>query len=239
MNDADVEVIREWICCYFDKIVKPKITNLDIMIKQGFVEEGLTLTLCYIDAMVNFPYPKRNDRKKTFINVVYDYSNFKESFSKISRIFLVRKGRDPSEKNTRSGTSISCYEKIKEVLLENFGRDNDHTQETDKDGMMKYLKSNLRNCDWENLLDNLDKFSYAGVLYERFRSAGVHEMGIETNLDKGVPMFERNEKGQDIYYSGDILCFSKEIICSTLTNIHTNLKTKCFDEAKWPCELSI
>ena len=236
MNREHIETMKAWILTYFDRIVEPKITNLDKIVDQGFIEEALTLALCYIDAMANFDREKRNDRKKTFINTIYDYSDFKELFSKISRIFLVRTGRDPSERNTKSGRSISHYEEIKAALLEKYGRDNDHTQEMDKDGVIQYLKGKLSTCDWENLETNLDRFSYAAVLYERCRSAGVHEMGFETPLQKGPPLFERNKQGEAIYY-GDILCFSKEIIVSTLKNVHHNLKSKCLQEAKWPCEL--
>lgn len=236
MNKEDIETMKEWIVTYFDKIVCPKISNLDKMIDQGFIEEALTLALCYIDTMANFDRQKHN-HNKTFINTIYNHSDFKESFSKISRIFLVRTGRAPSEKNTKSGTSISHFEEIKSALLEKFGRVNDHRQEMDKGGVIKYLKGKLSSCDWTNLEDNLDNFSYAAVLYERVRSAGVHELGIETVLHRGEPFFERNKAGEDIYYHEDILCFSKEIIISALKNIHQNLRKICLDEGRWPCEL--
>ena len=148
MNKENIETMKAWILTYFDRIVEPKITNLDKIVDQGFIEEALTLALCYIDAMANFDREKRNDRKKTFINTIYDYSDFKELFSKISRIFLVRTGRDPSERNTKSGTSISHYEEIKAALLEKYGRDNDHTQEMDKDGVIHNLKGKL--STWDN-----------------------------------------------------------------------------------------
>lgn len=237
MNEDEIKIMREWIATYFDEIVHPKITNLNKMVEQGFIEESLTLALCYIDAMANFDRPKRNDRKTTFINTIYDYSNLKESFSEISKIFLIRTGKDPSEKNSKGGTSIDKYEEIKKALLKKYGRGNDHLKEMDKDGVIQYLRGELRTCDWQNLEASLDRFSYAAVLYERWRSAGVHEMGFGTALHKGQPLIERNKKGEDIYYHDDILCFSKEIILSTLNNVHKNLKSKCLLEAKWPCEV--
>jgi hypothetical protein len=237
INDEDIKAKKEWIVTYFDGIVWLKITNLDKIIEEGFIEEALTLALCYIDAMANFYQRKSGDRKKTFIDTIYDYSDFEESFSKISRIFLVRNGKDTSGEKTRPGTPISCYEEIKAALLEKYGRNNNHHKEMDKKGVIQYLKSKLNSCDWKNIETNLDKFSYAAVLYEKSRSAGVHEMGFETMIHKGEPSFEQNKQGEDIYYSGDILCFSKEIILSTLKNVHQNLRRKCLDEAKWPCEL--
>lgn len=237
MNEEDIRAMNAWIDTYFDGIVQPKITNLHKMIDQGFSEEALTLALCYIDAMANFDRQKRNDRKITFINTVYDYSNYRRLFSKISKIFLISAGRDPPEKNTKSGTSISHFEEIKAALLEKYGRENDPLKEMDKDGVIQYLRGKLKTCDWQNLKNNLDRFSYAAVLYERCRSAGVHEMGFETALHKGQPLFERNKQGDDIYYYGDILCFSKEIILSALKNVHQNLKSQCLEEAKWPCDL--
>lgn len=236
-KENNIKAMKEWIGTYFDKIVEPKIANLEKMIDHGFIEEALTLALCYIDAIANFDRPKRGDRKTTFMNTLYDYSDFKESFSKISRIFIVRKGRDPSEKHTKSGTSLSNYEKIKEALLKIYGKNNDHHQEMDKDGVIRHLKQKLNTCDWSNLETNLDKFSYAAVLYERCRSAGVHEMGFEADPINGKILFEKNCKGEDVYYSEDILCFSKEIILTALKNIHKNLRKKCLDDAKWPCEL--
>jgi hypothetical protein len=237
MNDDDIRSMKEWITTYFDEIVQPKIRNVHKMIEQGYVEEALTLALCYIDAMANFDHSKRNDIKTTFINTIYDFSTFKESFSKISKIFLIRTGRDPSDKNTKGGTSIDKYEEIKAALLRKYGRDNDQQKEMTKDGVIEYLKGELHSCDWRNIEANLDRFSYAAVLYERWRSAGVHEMGFETVLQNGQPLIERNRKGEDIYYHGDILCFSKEIILATLNNVFQNLKSKCLLEVKWPCEI--
>lgn len=240
MNKEDIITTKEWIGTYFDGIVRPKITNLDRMIDQGFIEEALTLSLCYIEAIANFNptfnSQKRNVSQKTFINTIYDYSDFKASFSKISRIFLYRTGRDPF-KIAKVDKPICRCKEINDALSEIYGRDNDHHQEMDKDGVIQYLKTKLSSCDWEKLKTKLDSFSYAAVLYARGRSAAVHDMGFETVLDKGEPVFERNNQGDDIYYSGDILCFSKEIILSTLKNVHRNLRKKCLDEAKWPGEL--
>lgn len=237
MSEEDIKVMREWIATYFDKIVQPKIDNLNKMVTHGFVEEALVLALCYIDAIANFDRPKRNDRKITFINTVYDYSNFKDLFSRISKIFLIRMGRDISEAKTKSGVSISHFQEVKSALLRKYGRENDHLKEVDKDGVIQYLKTELRTCDWQNLESNLDRFSYAAVLYERWRSAGVHEMGLETSIHNGQPVIERNGHGDDIYYTNDILCFSKEIVLSTLTNLHRNLKSECLCKIKWPCEV--
>lgn len=237
MNPEDIKVMREWVTTYFDDIVQPKIDNLNKMVTQGFDEEALILGLCYIDAVANFDRPRRNDRKITFINTVYDYSGFKDRYSKISKISLIRMGRDPSETNTKNGVSISHFHEVKAALLQKYGRENDHLEEMDKDEVIQYLRTQLRTCDWQNLQTNLDRFSYAAVLYERWRSAGVHEMGFETSIHNGQPVIQRNEHGDDIYYAGDILCFSKEIILSTLINIHQNLRSQCLDEAKWPCEV--
>jgi hypothetical protein len=235
MNAENTKVLLELIRSYFDKIVEPKIANLDKMIDQGFTEEALTLALCYIDAMANFYY-KKGKLKQKFINTIYKYSGSKESFSKISKIFIIRIGRDPSEKN-KGGVKIACYEEIKAALLKKYGRANDHRQEVNKDELIKYLKTELGSCDWQNIEANLDKFSYAAVLYERGRSSGVHDMTIETAFRSGEPSFERNEMGEDIYYNDDILCFSKELILSTLKNVHKNLRAECISEAKWPFEL--
>lgn len=235
MNAEDIKVLREWIRSYFDKIVEPKIANLDKMIDQGFTEEALTLALCYIDAMANFYYKKGELRQK-YINTIYKYSGFKESFSKISKIFIIRSGQDPSDKN-KGGVKIAHYEEIKAALLKKYGRANDHRQEVNKDDLIKYLKTELGSCDWQNIEANLDKFSYAAVLYDRGRSSSVHDMAIETAFRSGEPSFERNEIGEDIYYNDDILYFSKEIILSTLKNVHKNLKAECISEAKWPFEL--
>jgi len=241
MNKEDIETMEEWIVTYFDKMVWPKITNLDRMIDQGFIEEALTLSLCYIEAIAifnpSFKSPKYNRSKETFINTIYAYSDFKASFSKISRIFLYRTGRHLCDKNAKVGKRICRCKEINAALLEEYRRDNDHHKEMDKDGVIQYLKTKLSSCDWGSLETNLDSYSYAAVLYARGRSSAVHEMGFETVLDKGEPVFERNKQGDDIYYSGDILCFSKEIILSTLKNVHRNLRSKCLAEAKWPGEL--
>jgi len=240
MNTEDIKTKEEWIVTYFDKMVWPKITNLDRMIDQGFIEEALTLSLCYIEAIAKFNPPfnsQKYNSQKTFISTIYKYSDFEASFSKVSRIFLHRTGRDPLDKNAKGGKAICRYEEINAALLEKYGRENDHHKEMDKDGVIQYLKTKLSSCDWENLKTNLDSYSYAAVLYAMGRTSAVHEMGFETALDKGEPVFERNTQGDDIYYSGDILCFSKEIILSTLKNVHQNLRSKCLAEAKWPGEL--
>ena len=85
----------------------------------------------------------------------------------------------------------------------------------------------------------MDKFSYAAVLYEEYRCAGVHKGAMATTWDAetGKPLFEKSEDGAAIYYSGNTLCFSKEIIIGTLESIHNNLREKCIMEIKWPYEL--
>jgi len=235
MNAEDTRVLRELIKSYFDNIVGPKIANLDKMIDQGFTEEALTLALCYIDAIANF-YCQKGEIRQKFINVIFKHSGYKESFSKISKIYIIRRGKDPSEKN-KDGVKIAHYEEIKAALLKKYGRANDHRQEVNKADLIKYLNTELGPCDWQNIEANLDKFSYAAVLYERGRSSGVHDMAIETTFELGEPSFEQNELGEDLYYDGDILCFSKELILSTLKNIHKDLGAECISEAKWPCEL--
>ncbi len=107
----------------------------------------------------------------------------------------------------------------------------------DKDALVKYLKGILKSCDWQNVEANVDKFSYASILWERYRSNGVRQLGVYAPLKNGGPVFERNARGEDIYYVDDILCFSKQIIISTLRNIHRNLKRKCLEELKWANEL--
>lgn len=230
MDTKDLESYRNWIADYFDRMVYPKIKNLDKIIDQGFVEEALTLALCYIEAIPNFLSPSITS-KHTFINTIYDYSGQKDLFSKISIWFFSIYSQDAKP--------IPNYNNIKTALINKFGSAYDVKQEVDKNELIKYLKSNLkRNCDIRNLEKNLDNFSYAAVLYEWGRSASVHNMGIFTTPSKGgVPLFSKNKQGDDVYYDSDRLCFSKEIIISTLKNIYINLRKKCLVEAKFPYEL--
>lgn len=235
MNTKEIEAKRDWIATYFDKMVGPKINNLDNMMNQGFIEEALTLALCYIDAIPNF-LAKNNNPRLTFIKTIYDYSGQKELFSKISIWFFVINGKDSSE-HDKNGTPIFHYKDIKEALIKRFDKNNNVQQEVDKDELIKYLKSNIKSCDTRNLKARLDYFSYAAVLYEWGRSSGVHSMGIFATSSKKGTSFEKNQQGEEVYYNSDRLCFSKEIIISTLKNIHQNLRKKCLDETKWPYEL--
>lgn len=236
MNTKEIEAKKDLIITYFDRMVGPKINNLDNMMNQGFIEEALTLALCYIEAITNF-LSNTNPTLTKYIKTIYDYSGQKDLFSKISIWFFLINGRDLSEKD-KNGSPISNYEDVKATLIKRFDKNNNVQQEVDKDDLIKYLKRNLKkNCDIRNLEQNLDKFSYAAVLHEWGRSTGVHNMGVFATSSTNGKLFEKNQHGEDVYYNSDRLCFSKEIIILTLKNIYQNLRKKCLDEAKWPYEL--
>jgi hypothetical protein len=51
-------------------------------------------------------------------------------------------------------------------------------------------------------------------------------------------MFERSHKGEDIYYDGNVLYFSKEIILEVLSNITQALRKECASQCRFPWELA-
>ena len=236
MNKEAIKAKKTIIAAVFNKFAK-KISNLHKMLEQGFIEEALILACCYISALADLRYGTK-DNRDNFIKIIFDYSDFKNLFSKISWINFYKKGKDPLGKS-KTGKPISRYEDIKSSLLKIYDKKSDHYQEMYKSGVINYLKQQLSNLDLQNLEVNLDKFSYAAVLYEEYRSAGVHKgsMAHSWDAETGKPLFDRNEKGEDIYYDGNILCFSKEIILATLKNVHHNLEDKCISVTKWPHEL--
>lgn len=221
LSKEDMGAKRDSIVALFNYYSK-KIANLYKILDHGFVEEALILAFCYICALANLRY-KANERDN-FIKIIYEYSENKDLFSKISWIYFYKKGKEHSEKNN-AGIPISHYEDIKRSLLKIYYKKSDHHKEMDKNRMIDYLKQQLTNLDMRNLEANLDKFSYAAVLYEKYRSAGVHEGGMAHSWNEtGEPLFNKNVQGEDIYYNGNILCFSKEIIFDILKIIHNNLK---------------
>lgn len=236
MDEEDIEAKKEFIAAFFNDYSR-KISNLSKMLEQGFIEEALILACCYICALANHRYGMSNERDN-FIKIIYGYSDNKILFSRISWIDFYKNGKDTSEKN-RNGKPIANYEDIKSALLKIFDKRSDHHQEMDKNGLIDYLKHQKLFSDFRNLEANLDNFSYAAVLYEKYRSAGVHEGGMAHSWDVGTgkPLFTRNEQGEDIYYNGNTLCFSKEIILTTLSRVSNNLKEQCVSAAKWPHEL--
>lgn len=215
MKGENIKVKKEFIVAFYDEFEK-KISNIKQIIEQSFIQEALILACCYIGALANFRYGISKERDG-FVKVIYEYSSYKNLYSKISWIYFYKTGKNPSEKD-KKGKPISNYEEIKVALLKIYGKKSNHHQEMDKNGVINYLKNQISNLALNNLETNLDMFSYAAVLYEKYRCAGVHVGSIATSWDveTGDPLFERNDQGEDIYYSENTLCFSKEIILATL-----------------------
>lgn len=230
-TEGEIDAKKKFIEAFFSDF-GDKIARIKKMMSLGFVEEALILACCYISALANFRYNRKADRDN-FVKAIYEYSRQKDLFAKISWIDFYKKGKDGK------GNRISNYETIKTALLKKYEKKCDHRQEMDKDGIIDYLKSELENLDFCNLEANMDKFSYAAVLYKEYRCAGVHEGSMANTWDAktGKPSFEKSIDGDAIYYSGNTLCFSKEIIIAVLENIHGNLRSKCIGEIKWPNEL--
>jgi len=236
MDEEDIEAKKEFVVTFFNNYSK-KNSSLHRMLDQGFIEEALILACCYICALANHRYGMSNERDN-FIKIIYEHSDNKNLFSKISWIDFYKNGKDPIER-IKKGKPIANYKNIKAALLKIFDKKSDHHQEMDKNGLIDHLKDQKPSIDFRNSEANLDNFSYAAVLYEKYRSAGVHEGGMAHSWDAetGKPLFIRNEQGEDIYYNGNTLCFSKEIILTTLKNVHHNLKKQCLSAIKWPHEL--
>jgi hypothetical protein len=60
MNAENTKVLLELIRSYFDKMVKPKIANLDKMIDQGFTEEALPWVYVILMQWLTFTIKKVN-----------------------------------------------------------------------------------------------------------------------------------------------------------------------------------
>ena len=129
IKDEDFAAKKEFIVLFFDAF-ENKIANVKKMLSQGFIEESLILTCCYIGALANFRYERLDDRD-SFVKVIYDYSDQKDLFCKISWINFYKKGKDLTEKGSK-GKAISNYSDIKMALLKKYDKKCDHQHEMDK-----------------------------------------------------------------------------------------------------------
>ena len=57
IKDEDFAAKKEFIVLFFDAF-ENKIANVKKMLSQGFIEESLILTCCYIGALANFRYER-------------------------------------------------------------------------------------------------------------------------------------------------------------------------------------
>jgi len=237
MANENMEAKLDFIETSF-RDLEQRLARIRKLVELGYIEEAIILACCAIDSIASERYNKDYASQKDFIDLISRYSGHQPEFAKISWIFLYQNGKDPSD-TTSSGKPLSGYNQIKTALLERYGKEaSDHHQELDKRGIVEYLKRKKLNLDWGNLETNLDKFSYSAVLYEKYRSRGVHKRSIATKWSaEGKPLFEKNSDGEDIYYDGNILYFSKEIILEVLGNIIQNLKVECIPQVLFPWEL--
>jgi len=236
MTDDNVEAKLEFIETSF-RDLEQRLKRIRELVQLGYVEEAIILACCAIDSIASIRYSEDYATQKDFIHLISQYSGHQAEFAKISWIFLYKNGKDPSE-TTSPGKPLAGYNQIKPALLELYGKESNHHQELDKRGIIDYLKGKKLSLDWHNLEANLDKFSYSAVLYEKYRSRGVHKRSIATKWStEGKPLFEKNSDGEDIYYDGNILYFSKEIILEVLENIIQNLKVECIPQVLFPWEL--
>ena len=235
MNEEQRAAKLDFIGAFFRDVDK-RTGRLRTMIDQGFTEEAVILACCYIDSVAAFRYNKDYADRKDFIRIIFEYSGRKTEFCRISWINLYKRGKDVSAQEA-AGKPIAGYEEIKATLLSLYGKECDCNKEMDKEALMAYLRQQGLRLDWKNLESNLDNFSYAAVLFENYRSRGVHSGRIATKWNVAGPVFDKSHDGEDIYYDGNILYFSKEIILEVLTNIGQNLRTLCMDECKFPHEL--
>ncbi|MHB8883265.1 MAG: hypothetical protein ACYC69_17370 [Thermodesulfovibrionales bacterium] len=233
MNNYELDSKQELIRAFFDEF-SSKICKVQQLGEQAFIEEALILALCYISALAGYRYGRSSERDK-FVKILFEYSDNKNAFKKISWFDFYKNGKDTSEKS-KSGKAIANYHEIKATLVNKFAKASDHRQEMIKEDIIIYLQNENNTLNYRSIEACLDKFSYAAVLYEHYRCAGVHEgsMAVIWDAMSGMPLFEKNEYGDDIYYSGNILCFSRQIIMSSLESICRNLRKACLDAGKWP-----
>jgi hypothetical protein len=226
----------EFIRAFFDDIDQRNL-RLQRLSELSFPEEAIILACCYIESLASFRYHKEYAGRQEFIRIIYEFSGHRTDFDKISWINLYKTGKACSSKEAE-GKPILGYEQIKAELLGLYGKHCDHRREMNKLALIDYLKSRGLKLDWMNVEANLDYFSYAAVLYERYRSRGVHRGRIATKWDyTGRPVFGKSHSGDDVYYDGNILYFSKEIIFDVLANISRTLRTMCMAEQNFPHEL--
>lgn len=234
MKEEDWAVKRDFIAAYFDDFAG-KIARVKRIQELDMPEEAITLACCYIAALANLRYNDKYEWRK-FVRLVNDYSSHHNILSRISIPDLFQNGKDNSEKDKRR-KPLARYHEIVEVLKTRFGSSPDHRREVPKVRLIEILKAELDGLDEMNLDRNLDRFSYAKLLYEQYRNPGVHHGGMAHVHNVDGPVFRRSLSGEQIYYSWTWLQFSIDFIISLLEEVHTNLASECIKKIKWPHEL--
>lgn len=235
MKEEDWAAKRDFIPAYFDDFAG-KIARVKRIQELDMPEEAITLACCYIAALANLRYEDAHEWRR-FVRLVNDYSCYRNILSRISIPDILQNGKDNNEKNKR-GKPLARYHEIVEVLKAQFGSSADHCREVPKARLIKILKEELNGLDEMNLDRNLDRFSYAALLYDQYRNPGVHHGGMAHVYNVDGPVFRRSPSGEPIYYLWTWLQFSIDFIISLLEEVHTNLASECIKQIKWPHELS-
>lgn len=234
-TNTQVDAKKKLIEPYFEHFCD-KNKKLEEIYSKGYTSEAVTLACCYIEALGNIRY-QRSENKRNFIDIIFDYSEKGDQFSKICYKNFIKYGKDDSEKY-KPGIPIANYHKLKDAFQKKLIGCN-HKEDMGERVLIEYLKGENLKLDYGSLKKNFCKFSYASILYERYRNAGVHigDILVPRDVETGERLFEKNENGEDIYCEDGNLRFSKEIIFLILERIIRNLKKECLEKGKWPGEL--
>lgn len=216
---------------------RARIQRLQAMRDQGLIEESVTLVLCYLAALANYRFPELGTEWKRFARLILEYADpeLASLFGKVSTVAL-RAGHEHKKPFHERDYGVMC-----ELLVERFGETPSVSEEPDKPRLLAILRASGAGLDLRNVSANLDRYTYAGLLYLRLRYAGVHRGSISHTYDveRDLAVMRLGPRSELIYYAypSEAPRFSDEAVFRVLSHVHKNLSDACTDNVCWPQEL--
>jgi len=199
---------------------------------EEYFLEAIILLSCYVDAFARLRYPNENSDVKAFKRIIRNYSGNADVFNEIDLLFLYC-WKNTTISNEAIYRKLENYEKLISVLVAHYGNEEEIAIPS-KRYVNRIELCNLlisKNLSWfneSNFQEYVELFSNGQIFYKFVRCEAVHNVYCplfnEVHSENGVRFDDNHHVGRDL-------------ILSTVKNIHSSLAAECKYKNLWPQEL--
>lgn len=147
--------------------------------------EGILLCCCCIDALGVYKYGGWSNRKK-FAKFIREYSGLEQTYDRISLPLLKESLQSETNEDSKNEELVEFLEKdlgvnIREYCNTSYNVDIPHQE------LEKKIRTKFGNEYFTEIKDEIIKFQYSNIFWERYRCSSVHRLehkGEPSNLAK-------------------------------------------------------